>query len=366
MDVGQSKTFTSNVTGGTSPYEYQWYLNGTAVSGATSSFWTLTPISSGSCTIYVNVTDNVGLQAKSNIVSVTVNLALSVSISPNSVTMDVGQSQLFTSAVSGGTSPYSYQWYLNGTVVLGATSSSWAFTADFSGFYNVYVNATDNVSFSAKSNVSSDTANPALSCGVSPSSVVLDVGRSKRFTSVVSNGTSPYSYQWYLNGSAVSGATSSAWTFSPTSSGFYTVYLNVTDSVGVIAISNNATVTVNKVPSITISPTSVTLHVGQSKRFTSVVSNGTSPYSYQWYLNGSAVSGATSSAWTFSPTSSGFYTVYLNVTDSVGVIAISLASDVTAIPAIPEFQPLFFLLFFIIATLLATLILKRKRKVRTQ
>jgi hypothetical protein len=370
LDVGQSQTFSSTVSGGTLPYVYQWYLNSDPVSGANDSTWTFTPASEGSYTVYVNVTDNVNVTAKSNIAHATVNLALSVSISPTSVTMDAGQPQLFTSTVSGGTSSYSYQWYLNGTLVPDATSFSWTFTPSSPGSYNIYVNTTDNAGVRAESNIALDTVNPALSVTISPSSVALDVGQSQLFTSVVSNGTSSYSYQWYLNGSAVSGATGSSWTFVPVSSGSYTVYLNVTDSVEAIAISNNATIIVNGVPSVSISPSSVALDVGQSQLFTSVVSNGTSSYSYQWYLNGSAVSGATGSSWTFVPVSSGSYTVYLNVTDSVGVVAISLVSNVKVIPAIPEFQPPFFLSLFIIATLLATLlaafILKRKRNVRTR
>jgi hypothetical protein len=70
MDVGQQQLFTSNVTGGTSSYTYQWYLNGAAVSGATGASWTFTPPSAGSYTVYVKVTDSVGMQATSNIASV--------------------------------------------------------------------------------------------------------------------------------------------------------------------------------------------------------------------------------------------------------------------------------------------------------
>jgi hypothetical protein len=62
------------VTGGTSPYEYQWYLDGTVVSGATNATWTFTPASAGYYTVYVNVTDSVGAQATSNSANVTVNI----------------------------------------------------------------------------------------------------------------------------------------------------------------------------------------------------------------------------------------------------------------------------------------------------
>ena len=70
-------------------------------------------------------------------------------------------------------------------------------------------------------------------------------------------------------------------------------------------------------PSVTISPTSVRMYVGQSQTFSSSVSGGEPPYTYQWYLNNAAVSGANSISWTFTPTQAGFYNVYLNITDSL-------------------------------------------------
>ncbi len=171
-----------------------------------------------------------------------------------------------------------------------------------------------------------------LSVSISPSSVLMDVGQSQLFTSSVTGGTSPYAYQWYLNGSPVSGATSPTWTFTPASAGSYTVYVKVTDDVGDQATSNTVAITVNDRPSVTISPTSVTLDVGQPQLFTSSVTGGTSPYAYQWYLNGSPVSGATSPTWTFTPASAGSYTVYVKVTDSVGVQATSNSATVTVGP----------------------------------
>jgi hypothetical protein len=204
----------------------------------------------------------------------------------------------------------------------------------------------------------------ALSVAVSPSSIVMNVGQSQLFSSSVSDGTAPYAYQWYLNGTAVSGATNATWNFTPGSSGSYDVYVNVTDNVGSRA-SNIASATVNPVLSVRISPTSATLDAGQSQLFTPTVSGGTSPYSYQWYLNGSAVLGATNATWTFTPTSAGSYTVYAKVTDSVRAQATSNTAAITASSTVPEFPPYLILPLFMMATLLAALVLKRKRNVRT-
>jgi PKD repeat protein len=136
-----------------------------------------------------------------------------------------------------------------------------------------------------------------------------------------------YSYQWYLNGAAVSGATFSTWTFTPVSTGTYTVYLNVTDSVLKTAKSNEASVTVAPPLTVSISPTSASILVGQSVTFASTVSGGYPPYSYQWYLNGALVSGATT--WTLTPTTSGIYYVYLKVTDDNNNVAQSETARIT-------------------------------------
>jgi hypothetical protein len=182
------------------------------------------------------------MQATSNTAIIMVNAAPSVSISPESVTLDVGQPRVFNSTILGGTSPYSYQWYVNGLAQ--GTGSSWTFTPSSSGSYSVYLIVTDGVGAKAESNVARITVNSALSVAVSPTSVTLHSGQSQSFTATVSGGASSYSYQWYLNGAAVSGATRASWAFTPSAAGSYTVYVKVTDSVGMQTGSNTASIRV--------------------------------------------------------------------------------------------------------------------------
>lgn len=89
---------------------------------------------------------------------------------------------------------------------------------------------------------------PSLSASISPLSASILVGQSVTFTSTVSGGYTPYTYQWYLNSAPVSSATSNTWTFTPTTGGIYYVYLKVTDGEGNTAQSDAARITVATVP----------------------------------------------------------------------------------------------------------------------
>ena len=87
-----------------------------------------------------------------------------------------------------------------------------------------------------------------LTVSISPVSASILLGQQVTFTSTVSGGTPPYTYQWYLNNQPVSGANTTTWTFKPTAAGIYYVFLKVTDAAGNTAQSDPAKVTVSSVP----------------------------------------------------------------------------------------------------------------------
>jgi hypothetical protein len=115
---------------------------------------------------------------------------------------------------------------------------------------------------------------------------------------VTATGTTPLSYQWQKNGAAISGATSSSYTTPATAStdngALFAVV--VSNSVGKVT-SNSATLTVNSAPAITSQPVSKTVIAGQTATF-AVTATGGTPLSYQWWKNGTAISGATSASYT--------------------------------------------------------------------
>lgn len=334
MEVGQSQMFTSSISGGAPPYSYQWYLNGVAVPDGTSKDWAFTPAKAGTFEIHLNVTDTIAMKAKSTIVDATVYPVLSVSVSPASAALNIGQSVTFTSSVSGGAPPYLYQWYLNETAVIGTNFENWTFSPSSFGQYLVYLRITDDLAVVEQSNIVPIIVSPELAISIAPINATMDVGQSLTLTSATSGGTKPYTYQWYLGDVAVSGATGSTWTFSSTAMGLYSVYVYVTDNIGSTAKSNIASMTVNLQPSASISPTSATIKFGQSYTFSSVVSGGTPPYVYQWLVNGSSAIGANSATFVFSPSSSGYYRISLRVSDSVSFFVESNIAGLTVIPVL--------------------------------
>ena len=248
MDVGQSKIFTATPSGGSGSYtSYQWYVNGAAQSGQTASTFNYSPASSGSYSITVTVTDSSGAtSAQSTAATVTVNSALvAPTASASAGTVDQGQtSALSSTAVTTGTSPYTYQWLQKApgassySAISGATSSSYSFATTGStttGAWSFELQVTDSASTPVviTSKLGFCYGECCSTVSVSPTSATLNVGQSQTFSATASGGSGSYSsYQWYVSGVAQSGQTASTFSYSPASSGSYLITVTVTDSLG--------------------------------------------------------------------------------------------------------------------------------------
>jgi hypothetical protein len=294
---------------------------------------------------------------------VTVNSALEPgAVTPASPVIDKGQSVTLTANPLGGTAPYSYQWYAGSSstcssdaVVSGATSSTYQ-VSPVSGTYYCYT-VTDASTNAPTVASSTDLVivNSALVAGaVSPASPVLDSGQSVTLTVNASEGTVPYSYQWYAGASsicsadkAIGGATSATFVASPTTSTYYCYKVTDGSTNAPTVLSPTDLVTVNPaLEAAAITPTSPSIDTGQSVTLTANPSGGTAPYSYQWYAGSSAtcssdtaISGATDASYVVSPTSATYYcysvtdnaTVKVNVSSVAGLVTVNAALTAGAV-----------------------------------
>jgi hypothetical protein len=352
---GQTASFSVAATG-TAPLTYQWQKNSVAISGATSSnYTTAVTTSSDNGAQFTVVISNTAGNVTSSAAILTVNaapVAPSITTQPASQTVTSGQTASFSVAATG-TAPLSYQWNKNGTAILGATSSSYTTLATTSSdngaqFTVLVSNSVGSVTSSAAT-LTVNAAPVAPSITTQPASQTVTAGQTASF-SVAATGNAPLTYQWNKNGTAISGATSSGYTTSATTSAdngaqFTVVVSNTAGSVSSIA----ATLSVNAAPvapSITAQPAAQTVTAGLTASF-SVAATGTAPLGYQWNKNGTAISGATSSSYTTPATTSSdngaqFTVVVSNtagsVTSSAAILTVNAAPVAPSITTQPASQ----------------------------
>ena len=204
----------SVVATGFPPPSYQWYFNGAPIAGATSATLTTNNVQAANAGNYtVFVSNNIN-SALSSVATLTVTYPASApvfTVSPTTTALTIGTSATLTATATGNPAP-TYQWYFNGVAITGATASSLSIPNAQPGNSGSYTVVATNTSGSVTSNAAFVTANPAsgaptfslqpASQVVSPSSTVVFLAAS----------TANATYQWYLNGKAIIGATKASYT----------------------------------------------------------------------------------------------------------------------------------------------------------
>ena len=313
--AGTSVTFTSTPTnGGTAPV-YQWKLNGTNISGATTAIYTSSSLADNdivSCVLTSNETCLTTPTATTNDITMTVNpiLTPAISVAASATTICAGTSVTFTATpTNGGTAPV-YQWKLNGTNISGATTAIYTSSslADNDIVSCVLTsNETCLTTPMATTNDITMTVNPILTPAISVAATATTIcaGTSVTFTSTPTNGGTAPVYQWKLNGTNISGATTAIYTSSSLADNDIVSCVltsNETCLTTPMATTNDITMTVNPIltPAISVAATATTICAGTSVTFTSTPTNGGTAPVYQWKLNGTNISGATTAIYTSS------------------------------------------------------------------
>jgi len=279
-------------------YTYQWINNGTVVSGQTTSSYSVGNAVLSSINIsnvYVRVTNTTtGCIDSSATTVVTVGVAPPASISqPDTVNACVG----IPFPLNANTGPgLTYQWYVDTTLIPGATAAN--YTPSATGLYRVRVYSSP--SCYGLSNSVYFIVNPLPNATISTTSGGFAICQNDTLIMNANLGTG-LTYQWKLNGAAIAGANTN--TFKTGIAGNYSVI--VTSIYGCPKESAPASVVVNQLPTATVSP-SVAQNLCAGTSATLFANTGAN-LAYQWKLNNADISGQTNA--TITSNLGGNYTV---------------------------------------------------------
>ncbi|MFN5170766.1 MAG: PKD-like domain-containing protein [Cyclobacteriaceae bacterium] len=260
---------------------------------------------STSCTRLLDAADGVTVNA--------IPAALTIAPAGPVEVCEGSSSVLLTASAGAG-----YQWYLNGSQILGATASTYSIATIPGNSGNYTVTQTVSGCTSAPSAAVSVTINalPLTSPAVSPASVSVCEGSTTTIT--VTGSQAGINYQLFIGASPVSGLVAGGGAINITSNALTasgTLSVRATNPVTTctVLLSGTTTLTVNPIPGVPSisSPAGPVVQCEGSGNviLTSDTPSGTA--TYQWYRNGIAIGGATSISYTVvdNAANSGTYTV---------------------------------------------------------
>src|ERR1700736_5024056 len=286
-------------------FTYQWYRSGVAIAGATSSTYTLVAADSGNTITATRIDSSEATSAVAAAGSVPGNTVLPTI----SGTSQVGQTLTATSGTwTNSPTSFTYQWNRAGTAIGGATASTYVpVSADVGNALAISVTAANG---SGSSTPATSAATSAVIDIIPTNSSVPTISGTAQVgqTLTATTGTwthnpTSFTYQWKRAGTAIGGATAS--TYVPVTGDLgntLTVSVVATNSGGSSSPATSAAtsaVAAGSVPVNTALPTiSGTAQVGQTLTATNGTwANSPTSFTYQWNRAGSAISGATASAY---------------------------------------------------------------------
>ena len=302
-DININVLFTSLPKNGTGPFNFTWSENGLILSY--SENYTTSFASPGSYTLEITIRDSFNVSRSGN-VSVTVNPNPTVSISVSLNKTDVGVPQTFKAAITGGTGPFTLDWYENNN--LASTNASFVFNVSTTGSYNISLIVKDKYDRIADSNTIDEivVSDPVISLTYSQSPVV---STSVTIYSHIVGGVGNFSLTWSFPGGTTTGRNVS---YAFSTAGNRTFSIQLTDGSG---YKHTQSFTVYVSLDIVISESAKTGNAPLTVEFSSEALGGSS-YIFAWNFGNGNTSDSQSAINVFAP---GNYTVTLDITDSAGV-----------------------------------------------
>ncbi len=311
VDAGESDYFSCTPSGGKSPYSFDWQFGDLAsfVSGSSGESQAFSDPGSPTVTCQVRDAGSVVSNASTTVL---VNPALSVSVSLNRTTADIGQSIGFGCDETGGTAPFTLGWsFGDGSSALTAnTSHVYDGAGNFGAACAVEDGAGETVLNTSTVEVSTDPV-----AVLTISSLASAPNATLSFSVSLLNGSTPYASYGISFGDGTTAAGASA-SHAFHEIGNYTVAGHGRDANGVAArtteIVHVTTLTLAVVP-----PAIATLRPSTSYSFAALPSGGAgAPYTVAWSFGDGTTATGTTPAHAYAK--AGTFTVTVEATDRLG------------------------------------------------
>lgn len=294
--AGNNASFAVYHSGAASTFRYQWYFNDAVIASQTNAVLIRTNIQLNTLAGYYKVVISNDYYAATSAVAALVVTDGPPVITVQPVNRDIGAGSNTTFTVSTvGTDARAYQWRLNGTNIMGATTTSLArnnVQQWMTGSYECIVSNIHGTITTDMVNLSVTDMGPVMS--TQPVSRTVAAGSNVTFTVASPGGTDPRTYTWMFNGGPIEGATNTSLVITNAqvnNNGDYSV--KIVNSIGEVT-SSNAVLTVTNTPVVFITqPASRMVGAGSNVTF-SATAFGDATVTYQWYINGNLIDGATS------------------------------------------------------------------------
>lgn len=320
--IGATTNFTATTSGATAEgtETFVWTVNGVKQSSVTAAMNYVAAGPAGSKTVKVvaTVTPAEG-EAETAEAETTLTVqnktmpAITLTLSPASVSKEIGQSQVVTADVTGAPSGASiaYVWKRGSSVISGQTGKTITLTESTETSYTlnceVTVSAPDYNNGTATKGIAVAFTKKTMS-GVSvtltPSSITAEKGATASFTAAVTGAPAGASvaYSWTKDGSPVDGSTS---TLEVDTSTIGSQVIEVSAVVSApdykpVTVTKTGNVTITKKTmsgvSVTLTPESITTEQGSEASFKANVIGAPEGATgvYSWTKDGSPVEGSTS------------------------------------------------------------------------
>jgi len=273
---------------------YQWKANSVAIQGANAPIYYANPTQTTTYTFEAKQKDSDCI-IYSNSVTVTVIEVPVITIEPVFDTICQGEQVAFVTTITPAI-PVTYTWYVGDQVITGADLSSLTYIFDHYGIFNVKVSATtqDAGCTTAIVDAGTITVKAAPTVSISGPTAVCNTTTPVFLYADVAPITATVTYQWYLNGGLLIGATGATQAIINTPSDIpwnYKVQITDTES-GCVVVSEVHQVTVTSYSNISIGADETEVCLGTSVTITADMEEYIN-WLYQWYHNGEEIEGET-------------------------------------------------------------------------